>query len=247
MGKSHLTPLRLDIRLCMRKNNGMKIKGSYTVLLFALSLILSSCAPVLSRNIMREGDRQVSFSELRQHPDQYKGQLYIFGGVIVQTKFTESGSQIEAMEVPVDRYGYFVDRGRSEGRFLALLPRDREELDPLVYRRGRRVTLAAAFVGMRSGKIDEMEYSYPVFDIQQIYLWPRERTYYYYPSYYYDPWFYPYPYYYWAPWWGGYYYYGGRQPAPAQPAPGQSPGYRRPPPASEPSAPPPQRRTAPQR
>ena len=44
-----------------------------------------------------------------------------------------------------------------------------------------------------------MEYTYPVFRIRQIHLWPPERTYY--PGYYYDPWFSPYPYYYADPWW----------------------------------------------
>ena len=44
---------------------------------------------------------------------------------------------------------------------------------------------------LRKGRIDEMEYTYPVFRIRQIYLWPRERQYY--PATYYDPWFYPYP------------------------------------------------------
>ena len=230
----------------------MKRRVLSAALLIGFSLLLSSCAPVLSRSLKAEGDRDVSFADLRANPDMYKGTLYILGGVIVQTKFTETGSQLEGVEVPVDRYGYFRDRGRSEGRFLALVSKDRAELDPLVYRRGRRVTLAAAFIGTRSGKIDEMEYVYPVFEIRQIYLWPRERMYYYYPyypsAYYYDPWFYPYPYYYGDPWWWGGGYYRGLQRAPMQPAPDQSPGYRRSPPPNEPSGPasPPSQRRQPE-
>ncbi len=149
---------------------------------------------------MREGARDVSFDQLRENPGQYKGRLYIFGGIIVKAKFTKAGSQIEAVHVPVDRYGYFRERGVSEGRFLAVLRGDGQLLDPEVYSRGRRVTLAAEFIETQKGMIDEMEYSYPLFRIRQIYLWPNEGAYYYAP-YYYDPWFYPYPYYYWGPWW----------------------------------------------
>ncbi len=183
----------------------MRMRKVYILLLFMSSLILFSCAPILSRNYMREGERKVSFAALREQPDLYKGRLFILGGVIVNSQFTEAGSRIEAMHVPVDSYGYFEDRGRSEGRFLALSPRDAQILDPMVYSRGRRVTVAAEFVEARKGKIDEMEYVFPLFRVRQIYLWPKE-TRYAYPPMYYDPWFYPYPYYYRHPWWGHPYY-----------------------------------------
>jgi outer membrane lipoprotein len=207
-------------------------KSFLLLLLLSFSLVLYSCAPVLSRSFLREGDREVSFNALRQYPAEYKGRLYIFGGVIIQTRLTAEGSRIEAMHVPVDRYGYFVERGQSEGRFLAIMPKSESMLDPEVFRKGRRITVAAEFLEVRKDRIDEMEYSYPVFLIRQIYLWPRERAYY--PAYYYDPWFYPYPYYFWDPWWSypyyyNYYYRGGPPPIyrrshpPGQPPPSQSP------------------------
>jgi len=155
---------------------------------------------------MREGSREVSFQLLREKSNEFKGRLFILGGVIVQTKFTAAGSQIEALHVPVDGSGYFEEKGRSEGRFLAVSPKDGTMLDPEVYSRGRRVTLAGEFIDLRKGWIEEMEYVYPVFLIKQIYLWPMEESYYPAP-YYYDPWFYPYPYYYWDPWWSYPYYY----------------------------------------
>jgi outer membrane lipoprotein len=171
----------------------------------AFIVILSSCAPVLNKTYLNAGDREVSFNALRQNPGAHKGKLYVFGGVVVGSRLTEEGSQVEALDVPVDRYGHFREEGLSQGRFLALLPQDQGMLDPEVYKQGRRITIAAEFMDLRKSKVDEMEYSYPVFLIRQIYLWPRERAYY--PAYYYDPWFYPYPYYYWNPWWSYPYYY----------------------------------------
>jgi outer membrane lipoprotein len=204
---------------------------------FSLSLLLFSCAPVLNRDVIREGDREVSFTRLRQDPAAYKGRLYIFGGVIVGTKLTQEGSRLEALQVPVDRYGHFRDRGMSEGRFLAVMPADERMLDPEVFSKGRRVTLAAEFMDVRKDRIDEMEYAYPVFRIRQIHLWPRQRHYY--PAYYYDPWFYPYPYFYGGPWWSypyPYYYngyYGGDYYSRYR---GTFPGPRRPPPVVQPPA-----------
>ncbi len=201
-------------------------------LMLAAPLVLLSCVhPVLNKNYLREGDRKVSFSALRENPGQYKGKLFILGGVIVQTRLFETGSEIEAMHVPVDGYGYFEESGRSEGRFLAVLTGNGSILDPALYRRGRRVTLAGEFTGTWNGRIDDMEYTYPEFQIKQIYLWPMERYYYYAPPYYYDPWFYPYPYYYWGPWWSSHYY---RYPVPVERRTNQRPAPSPPPPRREP-------------
>jgi outer membrane lipoprotein len=174
-------------------------------------LILSSCAPVLRQDIMETGIKEFSLSDMRSNPDIYQGKLFILGGSIVNTKLTQEGSQVEALYIPVDSRGYLkdVEPLSSDGRFLAILHKEQGTLDPLIYRKGRDITLAGEFSETRSGKIDEMEYIYPVFNIKEIYLW-KEREYY--PGYYYPGYYYPYPYAYpygwydpwwrpWGPWW----------------------------------------------
>jgi outer membrane lipoprotein len=167
-----------------------------------VSLLLASCAPVLDRQFMREGQRNVSFDQLRSNPDAYKGRLYILGGLIAETRFTEQGSQIEVLAVPVDSHGYLEEHERSSGRFLAVYPKSKALLDPIVYKKGREITLAGVFRETRRGKIDEMEYVYPVFEIRQIYLFEEQQYYDRYPYPYSYP-YYPYPYWYnpyWGPW-----------------------------------------------
>jgi outer membrane lipoprotein len=165
-------------------------------LISAVLMAFSACTPVLHREVMEQGMRDVPF---------------IHGGLIVETRLVEKGSQIEALSVPVDSLGYLQEAGRTQGRFLALYPRSKGLLDPMVYRRGREVTLAGVFVEVRKGKIDEMEYVYPEFEIRDIYLWKERKDYnnypYYDPFYYrspflYDPWgwYYPGPHLYPSPW-----------------------------------------------
>lgn len=155
--------------------------------------MVAACSPVLSRDVMDRGIRDVSFSGLRENPDEYQGKFFILGGLIVESRFTEKGSQIEALAVPVDSLGYLQSAERSQGRFLAVNPKARGLLDPLVYRKGRAITIAGTFVESRKGKLDEMDYIYPVFEIKEIYLWEERKDYY-------DPAFYPlYPYYYNSP------------------------------------------------
>jgi outer membrane lipoprotein len=177
------------------------------------ALLITACSPVLNRELMRQGTRDVPLDQLRETPDNYKGRLYILGGVIVNTRLTDTTSQIEALFYPVDSYGYLKEGERAQGRFFAVYPRSRGLLDPVVFKRGREITLAGEFLETRKGKIDEMEYAYPVFEIRQIYLWDEERykpySPYYYPYYPYynypflfDPWGRPYPNPYWTlpPW-----------------------------------------------
>jgi outer membrane lipoprotein len=168
-----------------------------------LSLILFACAPVLNRELMKEGDRNVPLDQLRGNPEAYKGRLYILGGVIVDSRFIQSGSQLEVLYLPVDSSGYLTGTDRSRGRFLAVYPSEKGLLDPMVYKKGREVTLAGSFVEARKSKIDDMDYVYPVFEIREVHLWEEQRDYYAYPYYPYSYYVNPYPYWYnpyWGPW-----------------------------------------------
>jgi len=163
-------------------------------LISAVFLVLAACSPVLTREVMKQGMRDVSFNQLRQDPNVFKGKLFILGGIIAETRFSEKGSQIEALSVPVDSLGYLRGSDQTQGRFLAVYPKSKGLLDPIVFKRGREITLAGDFVEARKGKIDEMEYVYPVFEIREIYLWDEHRDYYYSNYYYpyYDTWGWPY-------------------------------------------------------
>ena len=171
------------------------------LIILGLVTTLAACAPVLDSGLMQAGAREFDPRHLLETPEVFKDRLFIFGGIIVETKLVEEGSQIEALLVPVDRYGYLSDEARYQGRFLALYPRSKGMLDPLIYKKGREITVAAEFLEARKGKIDQMEVVYPVFEIRQIYLWEEYRNY---PYYYWPGYYYPYPYYYpymYDPWW----------------------------------------------
>lgn len=173
-------------------------------LTIAMLLAVAACAPVLNKDLMREGAREFEPRHLLETPEVFSGKLFVFGGVIVETRLVEAGSQIEALFVQVDRYGYLRETTGYRGRFLAIYPRSKGVLDPLIFKKGREVSLAAEFLEVRKGRIDEMEVSYPVFEIRQVYLWEEYRghPYYAWPAYYY-----PYPYYYpywYDPWWRPY-------------------------------------------
>lgn len=169
------------------------------------TVILFSCAPVLRHDLMQRGIFTVQLSEIKQNPAFYKGRLFILGGIIVNTTITGKGSLIEAIYVPVNSRGYLKDIVGSNGRFLALFA-GKEILDPMIFREKREITLAGEFIETRQGKIGEMDYTYPFFEIKEIYLWEEKKDYY--RSLDYPPWHYPYyPYWRYDPWWRYNYYY----------------------------------------
>lgn len=171
------------------------------------ALILASCAPVLSQNSLRQGIYNPDLVNLKENRILNEGKLFIFGGIIVRTTATNEGSLIEAIYVPVTGRGYFKDWYRTGGgRFMAIY-KGKEILDPMIYSEKREITLAGEFIGIRKGKIGELDYDFPLFEIKEIYLWEDYKTrdpYYYYPppyyypyyyrGYYRDPFYYPYHY-----------------------------------------------------
>ncbi|MEW6214473.1 MAG: Slp family lipoprotein [Nitrospirota bacterium] len=162
-------------------------------------VLLFSCAPVLRKDLMDKATRDITFSEILRNPEVYRGRLFILGGIIVETKFTDKGSLIEALYVPVDSRGYLKEIKPSNGRFLAFYPKEEGLLDPVIYNRGREITLAGEFIETRKGKVDDMEYTYPLFEIKELYLWEKHKEYYIVPPY--PSWYYPYPYWWDYPWW----------------------------------------------
>ncbi|MBI4849081.1 MAG: Slp family lipoprotein [Nitrospirae bacterium] len=163
------------------------------LIIILANLIVISCVPVLREDLMRSGIVNFQLTDIKENPVYNEGKLFILGGIIVKTTMSKEGSLLESIYVPVDTRGYFRTLGTKDGRFLALY-RGKELLDPVIYKEKREVTIAGEFIGLRNGMIGEMEYTYPLFEIKEIYLWSeyKDTGYYRYPYYY--PYYYPPPY-----------------------------------------------------
>ena len=172
-----------------------RIRFLFILILF---LFATGCAHVISRNFRDQVDPALTFRQVKQNPDEYKGKMVLWGGEIIHTLNQKVGSTlIEVLQRPLD-WGEEPDRSRgSEGRFLVL---EKGYLDPYIYRSGRKITVAGEIQGERIKLLGEMDYRYPLLLNKEIYLW--QDYYYRHPYYYYyDPWWgYPYwrryPYYY---------------------------------------------------
>ena len=178
------------------KNNiylGVFIKSISTVLLV---LALTGCAHTISKGVLEEVDKSVSFEKLINDPEQYQGKMVLLGGVIIKTENKQDGTLIEVYQTELDYYGKPINTDVSKGRFLALY---NEFLDSEIYSKGREVTIAGIVKGQKVIKLGEIDYSYPYLVAQEVHLWKEEQPRKYSP-YHLDP-LYPF---WWYPWYRGY-------------------------------------------
>lgn len=165
----------------------------YSIILAAALLLLTSCAPVFREEIMKNATLNPSLAKLNEQSLMNEGKLYVFGGKIINTRVTKDGSLIEAIYVPVNSRGYLKDYMQSI-RFLALLPKEKGILDPMIFGKNREITIAGIYKGIRTETLDEIRYPYAYFEIVDFHLW-EERVYYEpaypYPYWWYDPWYDP--------------------------------------------------------
>jgi len=160
-------------------------------ILLCAVVLLASCAPVFREDIMKDASLNPFLSELNANAASYEGKLFVFAGMLDTTRVTKEGSLIEAVFIPVDRWGRPGDYMESV-RFLALYPLEKGILDPLIFRKNRLITIAAIYKGVRIDRLGEIEYPFSYFEISDFRLWEDP-----YPAYnpspywWYDPWYDP--------------------------------------------------------
>jgi outer membrane lipoprotein len=183
---------------CSRGESLMRVFKRMFIL--AMFLTLAGCGHVISENLRKEVDPALTFKEVFSKPAAYQGKQVIWGGEIIETaNQKDGGSLIEVFQRPLNFRGEPDEDAKSEGRFMA---RIETYLDPYIYRKGRKITVAGEVLGERVKPVGEMDYRYPVIAGRQIYLWEEYQPYVY-------PYVYPYPYFYggwyyspYYPWWG---------------------------------------------
>ncbi len=139
-------------------------------LLFS-GLIMSSCASVISKNVMKEVDTDLGFDQLKKDPDAHAGKIVLLGGSIIKTENVADKTNIFVLQRPLEFRNEPSSKDISKGRFIVTVP---GFLDPEIYRPGRKITIAGAVMGKEVHPLDEIDYIYPIITKKELYLWPLE-------------------------------------------------------------------------
>jgi outer membrane lipoprotein len=173
-----------------RKKGALDMAWHKFTWFLVLSLSLSGafgCAYPISKQLRQEASKEVTFPMVLQNPTAYVGVIVLWGGEIIETASVRGGSEIIVLETPLDYQEMPESERYSRGRFIA---KSSKFLDPAIYKKEERITLAGEIIGKQARPLGDTEYTYPVVMIKQLHLWRKKRPY-------------PLPYYRWAPYWYG--------------------------------------------
>lgn len=161
------------------------------IALLMAGLTLQGCT-VISRKMMAEALTDVSFTQLSQNADTFRGQTVILGGHVIEVRNEARQTIVVVLQTPLGSGQEPLPPDRSEGRFM--LQHD-GFLDPEVFAKGRTLTAAGEVDGVIREMIDHEPYDYILLTSREIHLWERAEDLYRYPyrSPLYDPWYYRHP------------------------------------------------------
>jgi outer membrane lipoprotein len=140
--------------MSIARNNVLFFVGMVTMLL------LAGCAHVISKGVLK-------------NPDAYKGKTVLFGGDIIETQNLPEKTLVVVLQRPLGRRGQPATGDVSEGRFIVQAP---GFLDAAIYSPGRKITVAGTVVGKEVRPLGEIQYTYPIIERRELYLWPIEKS-----------------------------------------------------------------------
>ena len=133
---------------------------------------LAGCSSYPISSDLRDQATQVPFSRVKADPEGTRGKVVIWGGRIIDVVNNTNGGTIYVLCLPVRSDGRPIDNQSSPGRFMAVSP---GFLDPEIYPPGTRITVAGPLDGVWTEPLEDIDYTYPVVEIQQVHLWPEQR------------------------------------------------------------------------
>ena len=166
----------------LKKFNIRFFKWSGAFFLTSIILLYIGCMSPISGSIRKQADRKLDFSALLAAPENYIGEMVLCGGKILKVVNQDNGTFIEILQQDLSMDDRPKENRLSKGRFFLF---SSKFLDPSVYSVGREITAAGKVSGKREQLIGEYEYTYPVIEAIEIYLYPlqdKSISHYFYPE-----------------------------------------------------------------
>ena len=122
------------------------------VLAAVLSFVLSACTSALSNRSCSRRIDNIPFPDLQKQPERYRGAVVILGGQILETIVKEDETRVQVLQLPLGAQQRPDNAASSQGRFMVIYKRF---ADPLVYEKGRKITVAGKMRAAGSMMLNE--------------------------------------------------------------------------------------------
>ena len=155
----------------------LRLPGSLIPFLFLAAFCLVPASPVLARwdhvlspDAFFSVSPGVEYRQVKSAPSRYAGVTLMLAGAVAGSSPSREGTTLEISCYTRDRDDRPEEPDPGCGRFLA---RAATVIDSEVYRAGRMVTLTGKLLGQEQRPSGEGQHSYLVFEVGEIYLWPK--------------------------------------------------------------------------
>src|SRR5690349_4063428 len=110
-------------------------RASLSLSFALLCLVTGACqrTDVIPDRLEGRVDRGLRYSDIKGHPDDYRGKLMLAGGKVLSAKRTQEGTRLEVLQIPLSED--LMPSGRdteSKGRFV-VIDRGDQVSDPAVF------------------------------------------------------------------------------------------------------------------
>ena len=142
-----------------------------------IAALATGCAAreqVVPESLQNQVDQSVTFEQLKESPESYRGRLVVLGGEVLKAKRLKDGTQLEVLQLPLEDGQPTAPRNESQGRFLAV---QKDFLDPATIADETRVTVVGEVTGTTTQHLDEMEYRYPTVEVKHLKVWEASPVY----------------------------------------------------------------------
>jgi outer membrane lipoprotein len=132
-----------------------------------VALALSACTTIPEEI---QGTYQ-EVSPARVEPGVFGSEVR-WGGVILGSRNTDQGTCFEILSRSLDKYLRPELEDSTLGRFIACKAGFH---DPIVFTKGREVTVTGRIQAIDTRKVDDFDYRYPVLAVDDLVLWEKRR------------------------------------------------------------------------
>jgi outer membrane lipoprotein len=163
----------------LKEKNGGSMKNPIFTMLAGLSLLVIcvGCAgyQVVPERLQGQINHELTFTQLRENPEVYKGELVVVGGEVLSIDRRQDQTRIEVLQLPLsDDFLPANRRTKTQGRFVALSG-GKDPLDPAILQPGVAITIVGEIIGSTTIQIDNDEKQGPIFGIKDLTIWDEQH------------------------------------------------------------------------
>ena len=100
---------------CDGRYTELMLLGTRQYLILGLLAVAAGCATsVIPESLEPQVDKTVTFSQVLEAPDSYRGKVVVWAGEVLKAKAMKGGTQLEVLQLPLDdEQGPVTDRMES--------------------------------------------------------------------------------------------------------------------------------------